>query len=192
MKKVGIPYEMREGKLHMPPVNWPVRCPCCGIDNANAHYKLECKARDVSVTTGTTTATTYYPLQWQVPYCENCRTHATRVTNLLVIIVLLVLISPVVLSIALGVVSDSISVLIIAVSSILVGVILYQVLLRVMVYSKMTKACAHHREAIYATSDEQRIFFHFFRDDQAVLFAQVNNSEVMDDIEPTSRSLKKG
>ncbi len=41
-----------------------------------------------------------------------------------------------------------------------------------MVYSKMTKACAHYREAIYATSDEQRIFFHFFRDEQAALFAQ--------------------
>jgi hypothetical protein len=191
MKKVGVPYEMQEGKLHMPPVNWPVRCPCCGNDNANAYYKLECKARDVSVTTGTGTATTYYPLEWQVPYCENCRTHATRVTNLLVIIVLLVLISPIVLSIALGVVSDSMSVLIIVVSSILVGVILYQVLLRVMVYSKMTNACIHYREAIYATSDEQRIFFHFFRDDQAALFAQANNSEPEDDEKPNFWSLKK-
>ena len=191
MKKVGIPYEMREGKLYMPPVNWPVRCPCCGSDNANAHYKLECKARYDRVTSGTSTTSTYYPLDQQVPYCETCRTHATRVSNLLLIIVLLILISPIVLSIALGVVSDSMSVLIIVVSSTLVGVILYQVLLRVMVYSKMTKACVHYREAIYATSDEQRIFFHFFRDEQAALFAQANNSEPEADEKPNSWSLKR-
>ncbi len=79
MKKIGIPYEMREGKLIMPPTAWPMRCPCCGSDNTNAHYKLEHKARDVSVTTGTTTTSTFYSLEWQVPYCENCKTHMTRI-----------------------------------------------------------------------------------------------------------------
>ncbi len=123
MKKVGVPYEMREGKLIMPPTVWPMRCPCCGSEKANANFKLECKAKYDSVTSGTSTTSTYYPLEWQVPYCENCRTHATRVSNLLLIIVLLILISPIVLSIALGVVSDSMSVLIIVVSSTLVGVI---------------------------------------------------------------------
>jgi hypothetical protein len=191
MKKVGIPYEMREGKLNMPPVNWPVRCPCCGSEKANTQYKLEHNARYVSVTSGTTTSSTYYPLKWQVPYCENCKTHTTRSTNLLVIITVLTILSPIVLSLALGVVSDSASVLLLIIVSIISGIILYQILKRVLVVSKMTKACAHHRFAVFASDDMQRVFFHFYRDEQAALFAQANNSEVMDDIKPNFWSLKK-
>jgi hypothetical protein len=192
MKKVGIPYEMREGKLNMPSTAWPLRCPCCGGDNANAHYKLEHKARDVSVTTGTTTSSTFYPLEWQVPYCENCKTHTTRSTNLLVIITVLIILTPIVLSIALGVASDSGSVTLIIIGSLIIGVILYQILKRVLVVSKMSKACAHHRFAVFATDDERRIFFHFYRDDQAGLFAQLNNAELMDDVKPNFWSLKRG
>jgi hypothetical protein len=191
MKKVGVPYKMREGKLHLPPTAWPMRCPCCGSDNANAHYKLEHKARGVSVTSGTTTTSTYYPLEWQVPYCENCIIHTSRSTNLLVIITVLIILMPIVLAIALGVASDSGSVLLLIIGSLIIGIILYQVLKRLLVNSKMSKACAHHRFAIFATSDEQRIFFHFYRDEQAALFAQANNSEPMDDEKPNFWSLKR-
>jgi hypothetical protein len=191
VKKVGIPYEMREGKLNMPPVNWPVRCPCCGSEKANTEYTLEHNARYVSVTSGTTTSSTYYPVKWQVPYCENCKIHTERSTNILYIIVFLVILSPIVLSIALGVVSDSARVLLLIIGSIIAGIVLYQILLRTWVASKMNKSCAHHRFAVFATDDARRIYFHFYRDEQAALFAQANNSEVMDDIKPNFWSLKK-
>jgi hypothetical protein len=191
MKKVGVPYEMREGKLHMPPTAWPMRCPCCGSEKANAQYKLEFSARYVSETRGTTTTSTYYPLEWQVPYCENCKIHTTRSTNLLVIITVLIILMPIVLAVVFGVTSDSGSVLLLIIGSLIIGVILFQVLKRVFVISKMTKACAHHRFAIFASCDEQRVFFHFYRDEQAALFAQANNSEPMDDEKPNFWSLKR-
>ena len=191
MKKVGIPYEMREGKLNMPPVKWPVRCPCCGSDKVDGQFKLEHKAREVRSSSTTSSSSSYYPLEWQVPYCEVCKAHAARTTTLLVISVLLVLILPIVLAIGLGVVSDSMSVILLIAGSIMFAMILYQVLLRVMVFPKMTKSCAHYREAIFVTDDEKSMVFHFYRDDQAGLFAQANNSGVLDDIKPSFWSMKR-
>lgn len=191
MKKVGIPYEMRDGKLYVPPIEWPQRCPCCGNDKVNAQYKLEHQARYVSSTVGSTTRSSYFPLKWQVPFCEICINHTTRVTTLRVIIILLVLILPIVLSIVLRVGSDSLIVTLLIIGSILAGVILYQVLLRMMVISKMTKTCVHYGDAIFASDNEQRVFFHFYRDDQAGLFAQLNHEELMEDTKPNFWSLKR-
>ena len=102
MKKVGIPFEMREGKLHMPPVNWPVRCPCCGSEKVDGQFKLEHRAREVSSSTTTSTSSTYYPLEWQVPYCEVCKAHAARTMSLFVVIIFVVIILPIVLAIVWG------------------------------------------------------------------------------------------
>jgi hypothetical protein len=191
MKKVGIPYQIREGKLYMPPVAWPQCCPCCGSEQANSPYHLECKARLVSAATASTTTSTYYPLEWQVPYCEHCKAHMELVNRAILIAIAVFFILPITLTLALGKASDGMFFVLALLGGAAIAVILYQILLRVMVRSKMAPTCANFRNAIYASDEAQRIFFHFHRDEQAWMFAQLNHAELMDDIQPTFWTLRR-
>ncbi len=190
MKKVGLPYEIQENKLYMPAVIWPPKCVCCGGETGKTSYDLEHKARYASTTSGSTTTSSYYVLEWQVPCCEQCRVHATRASNLLVATIMLIILVPIVLVIVLGAVSSTLTFLLLLAASIVIGVVLYQVLLRMIVYSKMTDRCSHYGSALFARDDTSSIFFHFYNDEQARQFAELNQAELEEAEKPNFWRLK--
>lgn len=184
MKKVGIPYEIREEKLYMSSILWSQKCLCCGSEKDTTMYDLEHKARYESTASGTTTTSSYYPLAWKVPYCERCKAHAAQVTNLLWGIIFLAILMPVVLVIALGAESSTLIFILLSAVSAVVGVILYQALFRLLISPKMTGNCAHHAYAVFAADDKKSVFFHFYNEEQATIFARMNNAELMDAEKP--------
>ena len=191
MKKVGIPYEILQDKLYMPSVIWPQKCVCCGKETDKTTFDLEHKARYASTTSGSTTTSNYYPLEWKVPCCERCRDHATQASNLFAAIVVLTILAPIILVIVLGAESSTLAFLLLLVASVVIGVTLYQVLLRLLVFSKMTGSCAHYGNALFATDDAGSVVFHFYRDELAEHFAQLNNAKPIDAEKPNFWRLKK-
>ncbi len=191
MKKVGIPYDIREGKLFMVPVQWPQKCVCCGVAEDNTNYEIVYKAHHTSTTVGSTTKSNFYPLTWKLPYCDRCKTHATQTSNLFMVIVVLCILMPIVSVIALGKTSSTVAFLIALAASIILGIIAYQVLLRTVVFSKMTDSCTHHADALFGSDDSEQIYFHFYNDEIAEGFAQMNRAELMDTVKPNFWTGKK-
>jgi len=191
MKKVGIRYEFQEGKMIFPPIVWPQRCPCCGSEQISAQYLLNHRARYTSTTVGRTTTSTYFPLHWSIPYCEPCKKHAHQQSNLAGVIILLDLLLMLALLFTLASRVNDLLIVVLLAGSILAAVILYQILLRLVVFPKLTEACTHSSYAVTASDDAQMVFFHFYRNEHAELFAQLNHSEAIEAIKPSFWSLKR-
>ena len=173
------------------PSNGLQKCVCCGAEVDNISYEIVYKAQLQKTTAGSTTTSNFYPLTWQVPYCDRCKTHATQTSNLFMVIVVLCILMPIVSVFALGKTSSTMAFLIALAASIILGIIAYQVLLRTVVFSKMTDSCTHYADALFGSEDETHIFFNFYNDEIAEGFAQMNRAELMDTVKPNFWTGKK-
>ncbi len=179
MKKVAIPYNIEAKTLTMPPVIWPARCPCCGVPQAGADYKLEFKAQYQSNDVGSTTRSTYYPLSWQVPMCAACQKHVKAQENLLMIIIVVGLLLTIFIPMIFGFISDTFRVFGVLVGAILAGVFTYQLVLRLSIRPKMTSTCADLKRPIYGADGETSVEFHFHNEAIADEFALLNGAEAV-------------
>lgn len=181
MRKASIPYEIREQKLYMPPVAWPLRCPCCGREEAMNKYELKHMAQYQRSATPTTSSSSGYALEWQVPYCERCVGHekpASSITPAMLVIGVL-------LTVTFGIVVGQVVPILLFIAGLVVaGVILYQVLQRVIVFPRMTSTCATPHCAVLVSDKDDEVFFHFYNDEYAKQFADVNHVELTDDAPP--------
>jgi hypothetical protein len=185
MKTVGIPYSMSGDRLVPPVVLWPQQCPCCGSE-ANTYFLLQHRAREISSTDySRTTTTTYYQLRWNVPYCQPCKGHATISSNLLLwISLVLIFLALGVFLILLSRIDPLVLSIILILGSFAAGAVIYQIFKRLLVRSKMSSACAHDAAAINVSDDFEKLYFHFYRNDQAEMFALMNHSEALDFVHP--------
>jgi len=178
MKHVGIAYAFHDEKLAMPPVIWPQRCPCCGIDQVDAQYNLKHKARATQSRQGTSTVSTYYELDWDVPYCSACVSHAKPIDGLAAVIGFFGLILIIVFALA---ASDDFLPMVGAIAgTALLGLVAYQVVLRAVIHPRMTDDCVWHSYALFARSDYQKVYFHFRNNDYGAWFAAINDVPLED------------
>jgi hypothetical protein len=182
MKKVNIPYQMQANKMIVPPVAWPKICPCCGSQQADATYSYSYRARQISTTTGAGSTSTYYDLKFEYPICKQCNSHAQTIANLPAFFFLGGLLLIIALGVALS--DDLLPMLAYMAGTVVLALILYQLILRLVVLPKKKPTCANTGYPIYASDDESNIVFHFYRDDYAALFANFNQSPLMDDTPP--------
>lgn len=195
MKKVKIPYTMQAGtmgiQLVMPPVAWPGKCPCCGSAHPDQLFTLDFKARYSSSMVGNTTTSTYYPLSWQVPFCKTCLAHVKKLENLTYIIIAACILLPILIPIIFGFVSNGLLVAVVLVGCIILGLLTYQMALRLFIRPKMSKSCAHHRYPVFASDAESAVEFNFYNDAIVDEFALLNQSEAVFTEKPNFWSLKR-
>ena len=116
-----------------------------------------------------------------MPYCELCESHAKPASS----ITPTILVIGVLLTLAFGiVVGQIVPILLFIAGLVIAGVILYQVLLRVIVFPRLTSTCATHHYAVLVSDKDNKVFFHFYNDEYAKQFADVNHVELTDDAPP--------
>lgn len=194
MKKVNIPYTLQESpmgmQLVMPSITFPSKCPCCGSTHPDRSYTLDFKARHTSSTVGTASTSTYYPLSWQVPFCRACLAHVKKLENLTYIIIAACILLPIILPIVFGFVSYGLLIVAVLIGCIILGVVTYQIALRLFIRPKMSRSCAHHRYPLFATDAVSAVEFNYYNDAIAEEFALLNHREAVPTEKPNFWKLK--
>ncbi len=85
MSRIRVPYAIEDGKLSTRQLRWPQYCVCCGAAAPDSSLRVQHAARysstrDVNPTYTTTTTSGYY-LNWDVPCCPSCLRHHKRSQN---------------------------------------------------------------------------------------------------------------
>ena len=179
---VSIPYEMRDNQLWIRTINWPDQCPCCNEKDSTAleTYKYEHKARFSQTSTASETRTASFPLEWEVPYCLECKEHMKFAENWKWGIFAICFFVPLVLTLMIDVSSSLLLIILYALFSI-GGYALYQLILKMVVKPKRKPTCLDHNLAFSASSpptDDYKVVFKFEREEYAQAFAELNAAEL--------------
>lgn len=185
MIKVSIPYPTQEGKLSMQQVAWPQQCPCCKSRDVSAEHGLSHKAEQrVLPGTPSQTRSTYYPLNWNVPYCPTCLDHVGTASMMGIaafgIWAVLALILFLVLPADPG--TSSVGVRVVMFLLVLGGPILpawigYKILARRVADSKRKPECINRHVALSVSSEKGHVIFSFDDDEYGALFAEMNGRQ---------------
>ncbi len=179
---VSIPYELRENKLWIKPIAWPDQCPCCNEKDSAAlgTYKFEYKARYSRISSGTQEKATFFPLEWEVPYCLKCQDHMKTAENWKFGIIAICMFVPLILVLAIDA-SSTVLALSLYTLFILGGLALYKIVIETVVKQKQNPTCQDYNVVFWASSpptDEHKIVFNFDTEEYARTFAALNSAEL--------------
>ena len=82
MKKIQIPYQYKAGNIQIEQLHWPQLCPCCSdVTNENMYHlgsRIDLSKHSAEPIPGYVKSNRYHLVDWQVPYCSACISHAKK------------------------------------------------------------------------------------------------------------------
>lgn len=174
MRQVVLPYTKADGKLYLQALEWPEKCACCGAEATERNtltHRAEGTGGDGS---------TYYDLNWSVPYCRTCLKHAKLMSAINIVLIVGGILLWVGIGYGLflmGLAENIFAIGAFILALPMLGFIGYQ--LRKLIYhllASTTPNCTHQGCAIDVTSSgtQQQVKLTFFNDDYASAFISLN------------------
>ena len=193
MRWVDIPYQETNDKLLLQNVEWPPRCPCCGMEHGNDTYIFGTRAvKSTTYHSNTSKSETYYPVSFTAPYCAACKQHAGVFTKTIYLYVIGFF-----LWLGLGWIlfinelGDTYTILIALLAAGLIGSGCYfasKSIINKYSRSRMSPTCANHNYALNAFHRKPNIRIQFNNDTYAADFARVNNLQMFMPVDETIES----
>ena len=176
---VSIPYEQRENKLWIQPIIWPDQCPCCNEkdDTALGTYKFQWSVSNPQISKFSPSS--YFPLEWEVPYCLKCQKHMRDNGNWSAGILVICLFVPLIVFLFLDVSSVS-SIFPLMLMWFLFTVVGWFVLYKIIIKPAIVKSPCDDLAfgATALPTEEHRIIFTFDSEEYAELFSTLNMAEL--------------
>ena len=181
MRGVDIPYQETNDKLLLQHVEWPQRCPCCGMEHGNDTHNFGTRVVKSTIYHSTTSKSeTYYPVSFIIPYCAACKQHAGVMTKTyyLYIIGFFLWVGLLWILFINGLGDDiyTIFIALLALGLIEGGCYLAsKSIINKFSKSRMSPTCTNNNYAVSAFPRKPNIRIQFNRDDYAADFARMNN-----------------